>query len=143
MPSTNKPASFDLHSRRTGPSATLKGYKNPSRATCYIAAFITSLLHVPTFLNVSWDAWKAGCGCRPDETCFSCDLAGQVAVSGEGDPQTKGRHRLEWLFKHLPELLPDSVQAKRNRTVDLTKSDRVRRVSLTASPAAACMLPVY
>ena len=118
-----------LCSRRKGASAVLKGYKNMNRATCYVAAFVLSLLHVPTFSNLGLADWKKACGCDAQQTCFNCHLAGQIAASCS--PKKKGKasrlHRLEWLFKRLNDVTPGLIAPRRNSQIDFKRPETVSK----------------
>ena len=115
-----------LDSRRQGASAVLQGYRKPANATCYIAAFSISLLHVPTFSNVGLYTWKKACGCKAQQTCFTCYLAGQVAESRRTEGLASSLHRLEWLFKLLNNVVKGLIAPKR-RSVDLNRPETVQK----------------
>ena len=131
-----------LCSRRKGASAALPGCKNQNRATCYIAAFLISLLHVPTFSNLGLHHWKKACGCDAQQNCFNCHLAGQTVASCS--PKKKGKaprpHRLEWLFKRLNEVMPELIAPRRKKT-DLSCPDSVSKhldLSCRVLPRTVC-----
>lgn len=125
-----------LSSRHNGNGPPLQGYKNVSNATCYIAAFIISLMHVTTYNNVDMRAWKQACGCDPTDYCHSCHLAQQILETAQRNAvkAKKGKrldepdHRLEWLLRRLTPLRSDLSTPERGRGVDLALAGKVRRI---------------
>lgn len=101
------------------------------------------LLHSPSLCNIELQSWKQACCCGPNQSCYTCHLAGEAAKKCRDDnkdskPKRKAKTTatLDWLLKRLPLFSKAAAKPRRRKDVDFYDPDKVSdfKKALTFAP---------